>query len=149
MKTVPTNLGTTCSFAVRRDKVFAALINPAVIQRCIDACEKLVPTGDDSYDAHLKINTAGLKGGYVVKVQISDKNPPESCTFVLEGKAAAGFVKVSAKIKLTEKGSETELHCDADVQIGGLIAAVGSRLIETAAKRMLDEFFRKFGEQLA
>src|SRR5437867_2700130 len=131
-------------FPVPRETVFDALIDPAIIQKCIDGCEKLVSTGEDSYDAHLKLGVAGLKGSYVGKVQLKDKKPPESYTLVIEGKGGPGFVKGTAKITLSEKVGGTELRCDADAQVGGLIAAVGSRLIEAAAKRMLDEFFRKF-----
>ena len=78
-------------------------------------------------------------------MQLKDKKPPESYTLIMEGKGGPGFVKGTAKITLTGK---TDLRCEADAQVGGLIAAVGSRLIEAAAKRMMDEFFRKFGEQL-
>ena len=55
----------TYRFAAPREKVFAALIDPGIIQKCIDGCEKMVATGADSYDAHLKIGVAGLKGSYV------------------------------------------------------------------------------------
>ncbi len=133
------------NFTAPREKVFAALTDPGVIQKCIDGCEKLTATGEDSYDAHLKIGVAGLKGSYVGKVQLKDKKPPESFTLLLEGKGAPGFVKGTAKIALA---GNTELRCEADVQVGGLIAAVGSRLIEAAAKKMMDEFFRKFAAQL-
>ena len=136
------------SIAAPRDKVFAALTDPNVIQRCIDGCEKLVETGEDSYDAHLKIGVAGLKGSYVGKVQLRDKKPPESYTLIMEGKGGPGFVKGTAKITLTEKDGATELRCEADAQVGGLIAAVGSRLIEAAGKKMMDEVFKKFAEQL-
>ncbi len=142
-------LSASYSFPAAREKVFAALIDPSVIQRCIDGCEKMVKTGEDVYDAHLKIGVAGLKGSYVGKVQLKDKKPPESYTLIMEGKGAPGFVKGTAQIKLTGKGDQTDLHCDADAQVGGLIAAVGSRLIEAAAKKMMVEFFRKFGEQTA
>jgi carbon monoxide dehydrogenase subunit G len=135
----------TYNFSAPRDKVFAALTDPVVIQNCIDGCEKLTATGEDSYDAHLKIGVAGLKGSYVGKVQLKDKQPPESYTLLLEGKGAPGFVKGSAKIALS---GNTELRCEADVQVGGLIAAVGSRLIEAAAKKMMEEFFRKFAARL-
>jgi carbon monoxide dehydrogenase subunit G len=135
-------------FAVAPERLFAALTDPAVIQHCIDGCEKLVHTGADSYDAHLKIGVAGLKGSYVGKVQLKDKNPPRSFTLLMEGKGGPGFVKGESRIKLTPQGEQTVLDCDADVQVGGLIAAVGSRLIEATARKMLDEFFRKFGEQL-
>jgi carbon monoxide dehydrogenase subunit G len=141
-------LSATYTLPAPREKVFAALINPAVIQTAIEGCEKLVQTGADSYDAHLKIGVAGLKGSYVGKVQLKDKKPPESYTLILEGKGGPGFVKGTARIKLAAKGEETELHWDADAQVGGLIAAVGSRLIEAAAKKMMDEFFRKFAAQL-
>jgi len=135
----------TYTLPAPREKVFAALIDPSIIQKCIDGCEKMVATGEDSYDAHLKIGVAGLNGSYVGKVQIKDKKPPESYTLVMEGKGGPGYVKGTAKITLS---GNTELRCEADAQVGGLIAAVGSRLIEAAAKKMMDEFFRKFGEQL-
>jgi carbon monoxide dehydrogenase subunit G len=131
-----------------RDKTFQAITDPAVLQRVIDGCEKMVKTGQDSYDAHLKIGLAGLKGTYVGKVRLEDKRPPESYTLQIEGKGGPGFVKGTAKIALAEKGMETELQCEADVQVGGMIAALGSRLIEPAARRMADEFFRKLGEEL-
>jgi carbon monoxide dehydrogenase subunit G len=84
----------------------------------------------------------------VGKVQLKDILAPETYTLLIEGKGGPGFVKGAAKIRLTDKGDTTELHCDADAQVGGMIAALGSRLIEPAAKKMMDEFFRKFGEVL-
>ncbi len=150
----------TYRVSARREQVFDALIDPGIIQKCIDGCEKMVATGDDpaesgasTYDAYLKIGVAGLKGSYVGKVQLKDRRRPESFTLILEGKGGPGFVKGTAKISLASLGagpaSTTELRCDADAQVGGLIAAVGSRLIEAAAKRMMDEFFSRFVERLA
>ncbi len=136
------------TLAATREKVFAALTNPDVLQRCIDGCEKMVKTGDESYDAQLKIGLAGLKGSYTGKVQIKDLKPPESYTLVMEGKGAPGFVKGAARIQLIAMGNQTELRYDADAQVGGLIAAVGSRLIEATAKKMMDEFFKKFAKQM-
>lgn len=138
----------TYSLAAPRAKVFTAITDPAVLQRVIDGCEKMVKTGEDSYDAHLKLGLAGLKGTYIGKVQMRDRQPPESYTLHIEGKGVPGFVKGIARVQLHDKGDQTELHCEADAQVGGMIAAVGSRLIEAAARRMMDEFFRKFGEQL-
>lgn len=131
-----------------RDKVYAAITDPAVLQRVIDGCEKMVKTGEDSYDAHLKIGIAGLKGSYVGKIQLQDKKPPESYTLLIEGKGGPGFVKGTARIQLSEKGSQTELRCDAEAQVGGMIAAIGSRLVEATARKMMDEFFRKFAAEL-
>jgi len=138
----------TYTLAAPRDKVFAAITDPVVLQRVIDGCEKMVKTGEDSYDAHLKIGLAGLKGSYVGKIQLKDLKPPESYTLIIEGKGGPGFVKGVAKIQLIDKAGSTEVRCEADAQVGGMIAALGSRLIEPAARKMMDEFFRKFGQVL-
>ena len=105
-------------------------------------------TGEDSYDAKLKIGVAGIKGNYTGKVRIAEKKPPESFTLQAEGNGAPGWVKGTAKIEIAPKGEGSELRCDADGQAGGLIAAVGSRLIEAAGKKMLKDFLRKIGERL-
>src|SRR5258707_644694 len=86
-----------------RDKVFAMITDPGVLQRCIDGCEKMVLTGEDSYDAHLKIGVAGLKGNYIGKVQLKDKLVPESYILLIEGKGKPGFVKGAAQVKLVDK----------------------------------------------
>jgi carbon monoxide dehydrogenase subunit G len=141
-------LSGTYSIPAPRDRVFASITDPAVLQRVIDGCEKMVKTGEDTYDAHLKIGLAGLKGSYVGKIELQDKHPPESYTLLISGKGAPGFVRGTARIQLEDKNGQTDLRCEADAQVGGLIAAVGSRLIEAAAKKMMDEFFRKLAEQL-
>ena len=141
-------LTATYQIAAPRDKVFAALIDPVVLQRCIDGCEKMVKTSAETYDAHLKLGLAGLKGNYVGRVQLREQKPPESFTLIIDGKGGPGFVKGTARIQLSEKGDQTQLHCDAEAQVGGLIASIGSRLVEATAKKMMDEFFRKFSEEL-
>lgn len=131
-----------------REKVFAAITDPNVLQRSIEGCEKMVKTADDTYDAHLKLGVAGLKGSYIGKVQLKDIKAPESYTLVMEGKGAPGFVKGSAKISLIPKGEKIQLRYEADAQVGGMIAAIGSRLIEAIAKKMADDFFKKFAQQV-
>ena len=131
-----------------RDKTFALITDPAVLQRFIAGCEKMELTGEDSYNAHLKIGIAALKGNYVGKVQLKNKQVPQSYTLALEGKGGPGFVKGSARIQLAENGAQTEIQCDAEAQVGGVIAAIGSRLIEAVGKKMMDDFFKRFGEEV-
>jgi len=141
-------LSTTQHIKAPRAKVYAAIIDPAVLQKCIEGCEKLVRTSEDSYDAHLQLGLAGIKGSYVGKLLLKEKNPPESYTLVMEGKGASGFVRSTARVRLVEKDQETELISDADAQVGGAIAAIGSRLIEAAAKKITDDFFKKFARAI-
>ena len=141
-------LSATYTFLTQGEKVFAALVDPAILQKCIDGCEKMEKTGEDSYDAFLKIGVAGIKGSYVGKVRIEEKKPPESFTLQVEGKGSPGWVKGKAGIQILPKGEGSELQCESEGQVGGLIAQVGSRLVEAVAKKMQGEFFRKLGEQL-
>ena len=131
-----------------RERVFQDITDPAVLQTVIDGCDKMVKTAEGSYDAHLKIGVAGIKGAYVGKVQLKDLVAPESYTLIIEGKGGPGFVKGTARIHLTENGEHTRIQCDADAQVGGMIAAIGSRLIEAVAKKMMADFFKRLAEKL-
>ena len=142
-------LQATHAFKAPQEKVFGALTDPVVLQKCIEGCEKMEKTGEDSYDAKLKIGVAGIKGSFGGKVRIAEKQPPESFALQVEGIGAPGWVKGTAKIQILPKDGGSELHCEADGQVGGLIAAVGSRLVEAVGRKMMDDFFHKLGEQVA
>jgi carbon monoxide dehydrogenase subunit G len=133
-----------------RDRVFAALIDPAILQRSIPGCASLQETAPDVYEATLKIGVAGLKGRYAGKASVRDKRPPESLTLDFDGSGGAGFVRGSAVMTIApgETDEFTRVDCVADVQVGGVIAAVGSRLVEAAAKKLADDFFRQLTMQL-
>jgi uncharacterized protein len=142
-------LAVTCRVPAERSRVFAGLVDPEVLRRSIPGCEELIATGQDAYAAKLRVGVAGLKGSYGGTAQIRDKTPPESLTLTFEGKGGPGFVRGSAAMRLTSDGDATDIACDADVQVGGLIAAVGSRLVEATAKKLADDFFRQLAAELA
>jgi uncharacterized protein len=131
-----------------RDRVFAALIDPDVLRRAIPGCESLTPVGADTYEATLTIGVAGVKGTYTGKAAIREQHPPDALTLSFEGKGSPGFVRGSSIIALTPEADATRVLADTDVQVGGLIAAVGSRLVEAAAKKLVDDFFRQLAQQL-
>ena len=131
------------------ERVFAALIDPAVLQRTLPGCEALTKVGDDQYDACVKIGVAGLKGTYTGRAEIRDRQPPQSFTLLVDGKGSPGFVRSTARIALSAVDEGTRVECDADVQVGGLIAAVGSRLVEAAGRKQMDDFFRQLAADLA
>ena len=131
-----------------RERVFAALVDPDVLRRSIPGCEELTAAGEDVYQARLKIGVAGLKGSYSGKAQIGDKRPPESFTLAFDGKGSPGFVRGAAAVRLSTEPAGTRVTCDADIQVGGLIAAVGSRLVEATARKLADDFFRRLAEEI-
>lgn len=141
-------ISTAATVPALRERVFAALVDPEILRRAIPGCESLTATGPDVYEATLKVGVAGLKGTYSGKAAIRDKNAPESLTLTFEGKGGPGFVRGSAAITLTDDQGATRIDSIADVQVGGLIAAVGSRLVEAAARKLADDFFRELSREL-
>lgn len=131
-----------------RERVFAALVDPEVLRRTIPGCEEFTAAGDDVFEARLKIGLAGLKGSYSGKVALRDKHPPESFAMTFDGKGSPGFVRGVAAIRLSTEPAGTRVTSDADVQVGGLIAAVGSRLVEATARKLSDDFFRRLAEEI-
>jgi len=127
-------------------------VNPKVLQRAIPGCDSLTPVAadtPDTYAATLKVGLAGLKGTYLGKAAIREQHPPDALTLSFEGKGGPGFVRGSAVIALTAEAGATRIAADADVQVGGVIASVGSRLVEAAAKKMADDFFRRLIEEVS
>jgi uncharacterized protein len=124
-----------------RERVFATLTDPAALQRLIPGCESLVKRDDSVYVARLKAGLGSIKGTYTGEVRMTNVNQPESYTLIVDGRGSGGFAKGTANIRLTAVEAETEVDCSADVTVGGAIAAVGSRLVEVAARRMMDWFF--------
>jgi carbon monoxide dehydrogenase subunit G len=131
-----------------RDRVFAALIDPQILRVVIPGCESLTETGPDEYAATLKIGAAGMKGTYNGKAAVRDKRQPDSLTLNFEGKGAPGFVRGAAAIVLSEEAQGTRIACDVDVVVGGLVAAVGSRLIEATARKLSEVFFGQLAREL-
>ena len=133
---------------VPRQKVWDAFLNPDVLRQAIPGCEKLEAVGNDEYKATMKIGVAAVKGTFEGKVRLSDLRPPESYRMAVEGSGGPGFVRGETVITLSDSGGGTKVSYTADVQIGGLIAGVGQRMIGGVSKMMADQFFNRMSELL-
>jgi carbon monoxide dehydrogenase subunit G len=128
-----------------REKVFAALNDPAVLQACIPGCESLEKTSDTEMKAKVRMRIGPVSASFSGKVTLSDIDPPNGYKISGEGQGgAAGFAKGGAVVSLREDASDTVLNYNVDAQVGGKIAQVGARLIDGTAKKLADEFFGKF-----
>ena len=133
----------------KRETVWQALNDPDVLRACIPGCESLEKTSDTEMTAAVTSKIGTVKAKFKGEVTLENMNPPESYTIVGEGKGGvAGFAKGSADVKLTEEGDETILAYEAKAQVGGKLAQLGSRLIDSTAKKMAEEFFTKFSEMV-
>jgi uncharacterized protein len=131
-----------------RQKVWSAFLDPEILRKAIPGCEKLELTGPDEYKATLKIGVAAVKGTFEGKVRLADKKPPESYRLSAEGSGGPGFVRSDTVITLSDIEGGTRVSYSADVQVGGLIAGVGQRMLGGVSKMMADQFFNRMGEQL-
>ena len=131
--------------AAPREKVFAALNDPAVLQACIPGCESLEKTSDTEMKAKVRLRIGPVSASFTGKVTLSDLDPPNGYKISGEGQGgAAGFAKGGAVVTLREDGGAHLLDYNVDAQVGGKIAQVGARLIDGTAKKLADEFFGKF-----
>jgi carbon monoxide dehydrogenase subunit G len=133
-----------------RQKVWEALNDPEILKASIPGCEELEMTSETEMTAKVTTRVGPVSAKFTGKVTLSDINPPESYKISGEGQGGvAGFAKGGAEVSLEDDGGETVLKYTATAQVGGKLAQIGSRLIDATAKKMADQFFRKFVEQVA
>ncbi|MCK7611431.1 SRPBCC family protein [Roseibium sediminicola] len=137
--------------AAPRDKVWEALNDPEVLKAAIPGCEELIKHSATELEAKVKLKVGPVKATFGGKVTLKDLDPPNGYTIEGEGSGGvAGFARGGAKVRLEEDGLEaTILHYDVDAKVGGKLAQLGARLIDSTAKRLAGEFFTAFGEQVA
>lgn len=131
-----------------RERVWGAFQDPVQLALAMPGCEKLEAAGPDEYRATLKIGVAAVKGTFEGKVRLSDQEPPHRYRMALEGSGGPGFVRGAADLTLSEIPGGTRVAYSADVQVGGLIAGVGQRMLGGVAKMLLDQFFSRMARQL-
>ena len=126
--------------------VWAILNDPAVLKQHMPGCESLEPVGPDEYEAVLKIGVAAIKGTYKARLRITDKQAPSAYRLHVDGSGKPGFVKGEGAVTLEAQGERTVLRYSGDLQVGGLIARVGQRLLGGISERMTRDFFQGLGQ---
>ena len=131
-----------------RETVWAALNDEGVLKACIPGCESITRHSETELEATVSAKVGPVKAKFTGAVALSDMDPPNGYTISGEGKGgAAGFAKGGAKVTLEENGPGTTLRYEVNANVGGKLAQIGSRLIDSTAKKMADQFFSKFSEQ--
>lgn len=131
-----------------RKAVWEFLNDPVRLAKCLPGCEKLEPIGPDRYRVAVKYAIAAIGGNFSGTIELLDKKPPHAMRLRSESKGTPGFVKGEGELELTEKGGQTELCYSAEVQVGGLIASVGQRMLEMASRKITQQFFESVAAQL-
>ena len=130
--------------AAPREAVWAALNDPEVLARCSPGCDSREQTRDTTFAAKVTAAVGPVKAKFNTRLSLEDLNPPESYRLVGESKAAAGFGKGTAEVRLEAVEGGTLLRYSADFKVGGKLAQVGSRLVVGATRKTADDFFSAF-----
>ncbi|WP_454858031.1 CoxG family protein [Rhizobium binxianense] len=132
------------------DTVWAGLNDPETLRRSIPGCSEMLQTGDREFTASVVAKVGPVSSTFKGKVELSDLDPPFGYTLSGRGQGGpAGFAKGSARIRLMQQGDRTLLAYVADVDIGGKLASVGGRLIQSIAKKNAEDFFSSFSAVLS
>ncbi len=135
-------------FAATPEQVFDAMTRPETVAACLPGCDKLVPLGEDRYQATMTLGVAAIKGRFRGTVALREQNRPESFMLQVDGKGNAGFASGKARVGIsgTEMGSSIEVQANA--RVGGPVARVGQRLLVGTAKLIADKFFSCLRKQV-
>jgi len=134
----------------RVERAWDALLDPAVLVATIPGCERLVATGEHSYDMTVTAGVATIKGTYVGTCVLSDLQEPTSLVMKLDGAGAPGTIGATVSVGFADGGDETtRVTWDADAVVGGMIGGVGQRMLTSVSKRMATDFFGNVDKALA
>jgi carbon monoxide dehydrogenase subunit G len=123
------------------ETVWNALLSPKVLSSCIPGSEKFEITGPETYDVVMRIKIAAFTGNYTGKVTIRDKVDYKSYTMLVEGKGRGGTVRGEGAFNFSEVDGQTQVDIVGDARVSGVIARVGQRLMGSASKMLMNQFF--------
>lgn len=119
--------------------VWETLLDPDVLARVLPGAEKLELVGENEYEGALKMKVGPVQGQFMGRVKLEDIRAPSSYTMHVDGRGAPGFVKATGHLELHGQGESTRMAYDGDAQVGGRLASVGQRLVETSAKAIINQ----------
>lgn len=137
------------TFDSPRERVWQALLDPAVLARVLPGTERLERTGENEYRGVMNVQVGPVKGQFQGALRLSDLVAPESYRLKLDGSGPAGFLNGQGELRLEEAATGgTLLRYDLDTQVGGRLAGVGQRLLESSARSIARQGLEGLGREL-
>ena len=130
------------TFNADRDKVWDMLLSPEVLAGCIPGCQSLEPDGPHAYKVAMRVGVAAVRGSYAGSVSLADLDRPRSYRMLVQGRGSGGSVRGEALIEFADApGSATQISVAGDAQVTGVVARVGQRLMNSASRMLMNQFF--------
>lgn len=137
------------TFAAPTEVIWPMLLDPQVLASVMPGCEKLEQIAENEYQGILKIKVGPVQGNFNGNILLSDIQSLDSYTIAVDGKGAPGFVKGNGRLQLEANGDSTILHYEGDAQVGGRLASVGQRLLDTSANAIIRQSLEGLEAQIA
>ena len=129
-----------------RERVYQLLQDPEVLAQCMPGTDHLAKIGPDEYEMKMKMVISAVQGLFAGKIRVTGQKPPEQFRLLVEGSGKVGFLNGEGVLTLVLSDASTEVRYEGEVQVGGVIAGVGQRLLDTTAKLVIRKFFEKLTE---
>ena len=136
------------TFDAPQELVWEALQDPDVLSNAMPGGEGFSEVGENEYEGKLKIKVGPVQGKFTGNIKLMDIVAPESYRMEVDGKGAPGFVKAEGSLKLTGQGDKTHMVYEGSAQVGGRIASVGQRLMDSSAKSIIRQSLEGLNEYL-
>lgn len=140
-------IGGTYPLPFTQELAYQVLQDPEVLCRCMPGCESLTKTGEGEYAMQMKMVLSAISGKFDGKVRITEAQPHSQFRLHVEGAGKIGFMSGSGLLTFSPADAGSSVQYDGEVQVGGTIASVGQRLMETTAKMLIKRFFEKLGKE--
>jgi uncharacterized protein len=136
-------------FKAPREVVYEMFNDPNALATAVPGMQKLEKIDDTHYEGGIHLRIGPISAVFAGVLSVTEANPPESCTLNVEGKGSAGFAKGMGKVHFTDMGDNTTLlKYTGDMAIGGTLASVGQRMIDSVAKMLIKSGFEKLEKTL-
>ena len=132
---------------VKKEIVWNALNDPEILKKCIPGCDSFERENNNTFNASATNQIGPMNATFSGNVKLSNIEENVSYTLSGEGQSSVGFANGSANVKLTETNGVTTLAYEVNIDVGGKIAQLGSRLIDGVGKKMSDYFFGRFADE--
>jgi carbon monoxide dehydrogenase subunit G len=121
------------------------LMDPAVLRECIPGCEELEVTGPRKYRIVLKVGLGLIRGSFEGEAELTEVEEPVRYRLEVRAKGKTGFIQGATGVRIAPAGGgrQSDLSYESEVQVGGVLASVGARLFQGAARSFTEEFFQK------
>lgn len=130
------------------EQTYALLQDPEALAASMPGCRELVRTAEDAYEMKMNLVISSIQGLFAGRIRVADKEFPARFRLIVEGDGKIGFMKGEGVLTLSAVNGATEVRYDGEVQVGGMIAGVGQRLLDATAKYLIKRFFEKMAARV-